>query len=133
MTSLTALARQVDALSGLPTGLRRSTARSINDELVALVAEGNVSEGTIRDLAVRTLRAVRPSVGRQPAADAATALAGLAQWCADGPGPGAPQIGGRATIAFGEDRLEWVDNYAASRNMTRAAAIRELLDKGLAG
>jgi hypothetical protein len=46
-------------------------------------------------------------------------------------GPGRPAIGGRVTIPIGGDRLAAVDVWARDRKVSRAEAIRQLLDIAL--
>lgn len=36
-------------------------------------------------------------------------------------------IGGRASIAYGNDLLNWLDKYAADQGITRARAVRAIL------
>jgi hypothetical protein len=43
-------------------------------------------------------------------------------------GPGRPAIGGRVTIPVGDGRLAVVDAWARDRKVSRAEAIRQLLD-----
>lgn len=45
--------------------------------------------------------------------------------------PGRPPIGGRATIPIGDGRLAAVDVWARERKVSRAEAIRQLLDIAL--
>lgn len=44
---------------------------------------------------------------------------------------GRPEIGGRITTALGEERLGSVDLYAEQTGLSRAEAIRQLIDVGL--
>lgn len=46
-------------------------------------------------------------------------------------GPGRPAIGGRVTIPIGDGRLTAVDTWARNRKVSRAEAIRQLLDFAL--
>lgn len=41
---------------------------------------------------------------------------------------GRPEIGGRVTTALGEERLAWIDAYAAQCGIKRAEAFRQLVD-----
>jgi hypothetical protein len=45
-------------------------------------------------------------------------------------GPGRPEIGEPVNVRLG-DLLPRVDEFAASRDLSRAAAIRELVSRGL--
>lgn len=45
-------------------------------------------------------------------------------------GAGRPEIGGKVHVALG-DLLPRVDAYAAAQTVSRAEAIRQLLDRGL--
>lgn len=46
-------------------------------------------------------------------------------------GPGRPVIGGRVTIAIGDDRLAAIDAWAQAREISRGEAVRQLLDIAL--
>lgn len=46
-------------------------------------------------------------------------------------GPGRPAIGGRVTIPIGDGRVSAVDAWARDRKVSRAEAIRQLLDIAL--
>lgn len=45
--------------------------------------------------------------------------------------PGRPEIGRPVNIRLGEELLTRVDHYAQSVNISRAEAIRELIQRGL--
>lgn len=47
------------------------------------------------------------------------------------PGPGLPEVGRPVNVRFGDDRLRRVDEWAAERAMSRAEALRHLVDTGL--
>ena len=46
-------------------------------------------------------------------------------------GPGRPEIGEAINVRLGDKRLARVDAFAAGRELTRAAALRNLVDAGL--